>query len=145
MRILEERHPGESWLLWQLGNLTTLPVEWVRSVGVGLGYTLNGKWSTRPRVVAYDGRLYKYLGLDALFYNSVLFVRLVWPLGVFVQVRWSGSTGKRAYVQLGIGWKLNARFGALFRIQSDGSAAIGAWSRVPGENASEPGWEWGPK
>lgn len=141
MRILEERHPGESWLLWKLGNWTTVPVEWVASIGLAVGFKDGFVFLTR-------GHGFKYFSEDSLFWNAALFVRLVFPLGVYVQVRWSGNTEGKAYVQFGLGYKLNGRFGALFRIQSDDSAKVGAWSGVENENFSSnhgTGWALGHK
>lgn len=143
MRILEDRHPGESWWLWKLGNWTTAPIEWVRSVAFSVGSKVAGEWRLRPMLYR---SAWTANGLDALFYNAVLFVRVVWPVGIFVQIRWSGRTDRRAYVQFGAGWKLNGRFGLIARIpRSDAHATTGQWSGVAGENVSTPGWEWGPK
>jgi hypothetical protein len=72
-------------------------------------------------------------GVPPLFWNGALMLRLVWPVGVFVQIRWSGKTDRRAYWQGGIGWKVNGRFGLICRIpSSDASAARGAWSGIEG-------------
>jgi len=147
-RILEDRHPGENWLLWKLGNWTTIPVEWVRSRSMvsGFKWSAGAKFQWRPVFGRYYGSFYKHLGLDALFYNGAIFVRLVFPFGVFVQIRWSGHTDRRAFLQAGVGYKLNGRWGFLFRIpKSDAAATRGAWSGVDGENVSTAGWLWGPK
>ena len=62
---------------------------------------------------------------QSLFRNGVLFVRLLRPFGVFVMLRWGGKNASPAFLQAGIGWKLNGRFGLLLRLQSDASAAAG--------------------
>lgn len=80
------------------------------------------------------------LGADcttgSLFRNGLVYVRLLWPLGLFIHLRWCGSC-RRAFLQAGIGWKLNGRFAILFRVQSDDSAAAG----TSGPNYGQaPGW-----
>lgn len=95
-----------------------------------------------------SGTGFKYFSHDALFWNALFFVRFVWPLGVFIQLRWSGETDRRAYVQFGFGWKLNGRLAFIFRIQSDDSAKVGAWSGGADENFSMNhgvGWKLGHK
>jgi len=149
MKLLEDRHPGESWLLWKLGNWTTVHVEGVKSIGWAFG------WQRTPEGIPFTwkpcwtrGEGFDYYANDALFWNAAIFVRLVWPLGFFFQIRWSGSTTKKAYLQAGFGWKLNGRLALLFRIQSDSSAQTGAWSGIPEENfgpRTGMGWELGHK
>jgi len=39
--LYEERHDGESWLIWKLGNLLTIPQEWIRSIGFARGFKQN--------------------------------------------------------------------------------------------------------
>jgi hypothetical protein len=82
---------------------------------------------------------------EALFFNAAWFARYVYPFGVFVQIRWSGRSDRKAYLHIGIGYKLNGRFGFLLRVQSDDSSTDGAWSGVANENVSTRGWQFGPK
>lgn len=141
MRILEERHPGESWILWKLGNWTTVPIEWVKSIGFAFGYLFKGDFYLTPFTTKGTG--FEYMATDALFWNAAFFIRFCLPLGVFVHIRWSGGTGK-SYCQFGLGWKLNGRLAFLFRIQSDDSAKVGAWSGIEEENWSpNHGVGWG--
>jgi hypothetical protein len=86
-----------------------------------------------------------------LFPGGVLGLLLAWgalfaltgwlvPVGLFVHVRWCGAGCRRAFLQAGLGWKLNGRFGILLRIQSDASAAAG----VNGPNLCQAsGWREG--
>lgn len=81
-------------------------------------------------------------GDRSLFYNGLFFVRLIWPLGIFASVRWSGRTDRKAFLQLGFGWKLNGRAAITFRVQSDRTGARG----VNGPNIGQAtGWGRGPK
>lgn len=78
----------------------------------------------------------------SLYYNGIVFVRVMLPFFVGVMVRWSGSSTERAYLQAHIGWKLNGVFAATFRIQSDAAAAAGHQSPNTGQAV---GWADGPK
>lgn len=115
MRIQEDRHPNEPWLLWKIGNWTAIDSDWVKSVGVAWLFKEDGKWVFLPRVT----------GEQSLFYNAIFFLRLALPLGIFASFRWSSATDKKALLQTGAGWKLNGRLAILFRIQSDSSSAQG--------------------
>lgn len=129
-RIQEERHPGEPWLMYVIGNLTAIDSDWVRSIGIAWVFQENGKWIFKPRIT----------GQQSLFYNAALFVRLSLPSGIFASVRWSSSTTSKALLQTGIGWKLNGRLAVLLRIQSDASSAAG----VTGPNLGQAGgFEYG--
>ena len=65
-----------------------------------------------------------------LFRNAAIYLRLLWPFGVFWAIRWSGATDRRALLQCALGWKLNGRWtmGVLWL------AALPAWYYV--------GWQW---
>ena len=137
MRIQEQRHLGESWLVWYLGNLLTFDEDWMRSQGIAWLFKEIGKWRFLPRLT----------GDQSLFYNAVLYAKVVtlfWvlPVGVFASFRWSSSTDKKAYVQFGVGFKGNGRFAILLRIQSDETSARG----VTGPNYGQAlGFEYGTK
>ncbi|MDE1907423.1 MAG: hypothetical protein KGH75_13345 [Rhodospirillales bacterium] len=60
-----------------------------------------------------------------MYSNGALMIRLMFPFWIGIQVRWSGAIDKPAYLQMGIGWKLNGRFAITFRIQDDLGAAAG--------------------
>lgn len=137
-RSVEDRHPGESWLLFWLGNATALPDEWIRSVAVAWIFKEGGKWNLIPR----------FCSTASLFYNAQFFVRLAFPLGMFIGLR----LGTTYLFQCSIGWKLIGRLNlnpigvllipalwylfnfwswwllaslVLYRIQTDASAAAG--------------------
>lgn len=88
-------------------SISTFAVAWLFKEG--------GKWVFKPRVC----------GSVSLFYNAVFFLRINWPIGIFVGLRWSASTDGAALFQRGIGYKLNGRLCFITRIQSDESAAKG--------------------
>ncbi len=74
----------------------------------------------------------------SLYYNGIIYVRLMLPFWVGIQLRWAGSNPQvREYLQLGFGWKLNGRFGIHARIQSDASSSAG----VSGPNVGQ-AWGW---
>lgn len=57
----------------------------------------------------------------SLFYNGHFFVRFTFPFGVWLH--WKPYQDLR--FQTGLGWKLNGRFGGIFRFQTDKEAAAG--------------------
>jgi hypothetical protein len=57
---------------------------------------------------------------QSLFYNGVVYLRVLKPFGIFFLAR----TRKRI-LYLSLGWKLNGRATIGFRIQTDASAAAG--------------------
>ena len=73
----------------------------------------------------------------SLYYNGAFFFRLMLPFFIGVHIRW----GVR-YLQMAIGWKLNGRFGVIFRVQSDKSSAAGTHGPNYGQAN---GWECGTK
>lgn len=115
MRSYESRHPGESWLLWKLGNLTAIDSDWVKSIGIAWIFKEGGRWVFSPRIT----------GEQSLFFNAVFFLRLSLPFGVFFAIRWAASSVKKSLFQTGIGWALNGRLKLLLRVQSDATSAAG--------------------
>ncbi len=152
MRIQEDRHPNEPWLLWKIGNWTAVDSDWIRSYGVAWLFKEDGLWRFVPRITTEQ----------SLFFNSIFFVRYTmtplfllqlaaaiylsawWPIlcfGLFFAFRWSSSTTERALFQTGFGQKLNGRLGLPFRFQSDASSAAG----VTGANIGQAtGFNYGP-
>lgn len=134
MRIVEQRHPGESWLLWKLGNLTAIDDSYVKSIGIAWLFK-DPKWDFKPLVT----------GNDSLFYNAVFFFRLTFigwmPVGIFFMLRWAeiGPVlgGKpRSFLQVGCGYKLNGRIGLPLRMQNDVSSASGVTGPNVGQSRS---------
>lgn len=76
---------------------------------------------------------------ESLFRNGLFYFRLTRPFGIFLHIRWCAFC-RRAFLQSGIGWKLNGRFAVLLRIQSDQSAAEGVHGRNFGQAS---GWSEG--
>lgn len=75
----------------------------------------------------------------SLYYNGFLMLRLTWPLGAFLHLKFRHDTRS----QFGLGWKLNGRFGAIFRPwHPDAKAAQGAHENAPNHGQAE-GWERG--
>lgn len=110
-RSVEQQHPGESWLIHWLGNATAIPTEWIASVAIAWIFKDADRWSFIPR----------FCGELSLFWNAQFFLRISFPFGGFFGMR----LGPVYLFQTGFGWKLNGRFGILFRIQTDASAAAG--------------------
>lgn len=154
MKIIEEQHHGESTLLWRLGNLLSIDDRLVFSLGLAWLFKENGKWNFIPR----------FTEDTSLFYNAVFFLRLTFTpftlimlfaaiylanphillaqlfLGTFASFRWGSSSVSKSLLQTGFGFKLNGRYGALFRIQSDKTSAEG----VTGPNYGQAqGFEYG--
>lgn len=73
----------------------------------------------------------------SLFYNGLVFIRVSMPFWIGIHIRF----GER-FLQAGLGWKLNGRFGAIFRVQTDESAAEGTHGPNYGQAK---GYECGPK
>lgn len=77
---------------------------------------------------------------DSLLYNGVLFFRFSLPFLICLKIRWSGSTTKKAFMDIIIGWKHNGELATTFRIQSDESSAAG----TSGPNVNQhTGWKCG--
>lgn len=115
MKIIEQRHTEEPWLLYWLGNATAIDDRCIKSIGIAWLFKEKGKWDFIPRIT----------GQESLFFNAALFVRFLLPLGAFISIRWRSSETAKSMLQMGFGWKLNGRLAILFRIQSDRSSAVG--------------------
>lgn len=86
--------------------------------------------------IARDGEGWYRPENVSLFYNGYFFIRITWPFGIWVHIKRQVDLRR----QYGIGWKLNGRFGATWRKQSDASAAAGVTGRNFGQAA---GWARG--
>ncbi len=127
MKIVEERHPGESWFMWKIGNATAIDSDSVRSIGLAWLFKEAGRWRFKPRIT----------GNGALFYNALFFWRVSLPFGAFFHMRLS----KTRLFQCGVGWTLNGRLTVTLRVQTDASAAKG----VTGPNYGQAtGFDYGP-
>lgn len=109
--------------MYWLGNITAINSDYIKSVGIAWLFKEDGKWTFKPRIT----------GEQSLFFNAVFFIRLSLPSGLFLSIRWTANSSKKALWQSGIGWKLNGRFAILFRVQSDETAAAG----VTGPNTGQ--------
>jgi hypothetical protein len=132
MKTIEYHYPNLPWLdrllnAWPL----CLHVESIKPL-LEVEYGANPKSPERPAFSALSIRTGVACSTRSLFRNGVFYLRLLWPFGVFVHLRWCGPC-RRAFLQAGIGWKLNGRFAILFRIQSDESAERGTWGRNSGQ------------
>ncbi len=102
-----------------------------------MGFQINGKW--QPSRI----RFFTDSTDDALFRNGIIFIRLMLPFFISFQFRWAGKNPQaREYLQTYVGWKFNGYFSAVFRVQSDASAAHGFTSPNHGQAT---GWEDGGK
>ena len=91
----------------------------IKTIGIAWIFRENNHWNVTPRITG-----------DAQYYNAVLFMRIGLPFALFFMIRWS-DTGKRQFIQAGIGWKQTGRFAIHRRIQSDASSAIGYHAGLP--------------
>ena len=76
-----------------------LDTDSIRSIGIAWLFKEEGRWRFLPRIT----------GQTALFYNAVFFLRLSFPFGVFVHIRWA-KNWRRSFAEGSLGWKLNGRF-----------------------------------
>lgn len=89
----------------------------IQSQGLAIGFIEDGQWHFKPRVT---GNAHQY-------FNALLFIRLTWPVGLFLHIRLS----KNRLLQCGIGYKLTGRFAIHCRLQSDESSAKGYHEGLP--------------
>ena len=102
-------------------------------------FSIQWGWDRNPRNIRISfGRQQT----GSLYYNGMVFIRVMLPFYVGVMVRWSGSTTKKAYLQTHAGWKLNGNLAVTLRIQSDLDAATGHQFPNVGQAL---GWADGPK
>jgi hypothetical protein len=95
--------------------------------------------SMRTVAIARDAQGWYKPGARSLFYNGYVFVRLTWPLGLWLHVRLTPDHRS----QFGAGWKLNGRFGLTFRPwQANASGARGAHPGAPNVGHAS-AWERG--
>lgn len=82
---------------------------------------------------------------QSLYYNGIIFIRLMLPFYIGLMVRWSGSTNKIAFLQTHVGWKLNGNAAITFRLQSDDSGRISNVGPAFDNHGQAVGWNDGPK
>lgn len=89
--------------------------------------------------IAWDADGVYFPGGKSLYYNGFVFVRLTFPFGLWLHLRFARNHRS----QFGVGWKLNGRFGITFRPwHSDESAAAGAHAGAPNVGQAA-GWARG--
>jgi len=106
----------------------TLPEKWIFPIMTfmwGAGNTLY------PDLKNIELTLLRGRAHDAsLYYNGIVFIRVMLPFFVGIHIRWSGHPdSKKQYLQTHIGWKKNGDFAVTFRIQNDTSSAAGTYGR----------------
>lgn len=107
-------------------------------VSMCLGFKRDGKWKL-GWVAFGEDKTY------SLFYNGILFIRIMFPFFIGLGIRWSGTGEGREFMQTYLpGWKLNGQVALFprFRIQSDKSAATGTTGPNIGQAS---GWNEGTK
>ena len=108
---------------WYDGILNSFPFclddSKIKTIGIAWLFRENNRWNVTPRITG-----------DAQYYNAMFFMRIGLPFALFFMIRWS-ATGRRQFIQFGIGWKQNGRFAIHRRIQSDASSAIGYHAGLP--------------
>lgn len=125
-----------NWLHRLVSRLDIDPKRIVPLFALCLGFQRAGRWV--PGCLKFG-----HAADQSLFFNGVLFVRMMLPCFVGIGIRWRGrDPAKREFLQSYIGWKLNGQFSIVFRVQSDVSAAAGYTSPNSGQAI---GWNEGPK
>ena len=124
----------ETFNHWYDGILNSFPFllddTSIKTIGLAWIFQENNHWNITPRITG-----------DAQYYNALFFVRIGLPFALFFMLRWS-ATGKRQFIQTGIGWKQNGRFAIHRRIQSDASSAIGYHAGLPNTDHAV-AWNYG--
>ena len=124
----------ENFNHWYDGILNSFPFclddTKIKTIGVAWIFKENNQWNFKPRITG-----------DAQYYNAMFFIRSGLPFALFFMIRWS-ATGKRQFIQTGIGWKQNGRFAIHRRIQSDTSSAAGYHAGLPNTDHAS-AWDYG--
>lgn len=68
----------------------------------------------------------------SLYYNGILFFRVMLPFFIGFHLRWSAKA-ERQYLQTHLGWKKNGDFAVTIRIQNDVSSAAGTYGHNYGQ------------
>ena len=102
----------------------------IKTIGIAWIFRENNHWNVKPRITG-----------NAQYYNAMFFIRIGLPFALFMMIRWS-DTGKRQFIQTGIGWKQTGRFAIHRRIQSDASSAIGYHAGLPNTDHAV-AWNYG--
>ena len=128
----------------------------IKTTGLAWLFKEQGKWNFTPRITSNEAQYYNAIffirtNLSALLLGVFMF--FIWPVlswylwalvffllmlitafgqpfALFFMIRWA-ATGRRQFIQTGIGWKQTGRFAIHRRIQSDASSAIGYHADLP--------------
>jgi hypothetical protein len=88
------------------------------AISIGFRSDTGSRWTCRISLGHADDR--------SLYDNGALFVRVMLPFFIGLQIRWAGRDPReREFLQTHIGWRGNGVPAATFRIQSDRSGAEG--------------------
>ena len=140
----------------------------IKTTGLAWLFRENNHWNLIPRITNDDAQYYNagffvrsnlssigiiiltYLLAQFLhwyFWSSIL-VGLIFasslvgsPFALFFMIRWS-ATGRRQFIQTGIGWKQTGRFAIHRRVQSDASSAEGYHAGLPNTDHAV-AWNYG--
>lgn len=89
---------------------------------------------TKPNYANLQGSVGHGKHDASLYYNGIVFIRVMLPFFVGLHVRWSGDPQvKKQFLQTHLGWKKNGDFAVTFRIQNDLSAFLGTYGRNYGQ------------
>lgn len=122
--------------VWKLidwaGDKTAISPRWITSL-----LTIQYAWGDgKPDWTNLRISVFGTKHEQSLYYNGVLFFRVMLPFYIGLQIRWSGATDKRAFLQTHAGWKLNGRLALAFRVQSDATGERGMdfpnWGQAKG-------------
>ena len=139
----------------------------IKTIGIAWIFRENNHWNVTPRITGnaqyYNAMFFVRTNLSAVllgifmyliapilswylwalvFFTLILATALVgFPFALFFMIRWS-ATGRRQFIQTGIGWKQTGRFAIHRRIQSDASSAIGYHAGLPNTDHAV-AWNYG--
>ena len=128
----------------------------IKTIGIAWLFKEQGKWNFTPCITSNEAQYYNavffvrtnfsavflaiFMALIVpilswylwalVFFLLILTTAFVVPFALFFMIRWS-ATGRRQFIQTGIGWKQTGRFAIHRRIQSDASSAIGYHAGLP--------------
>lgn len=122
MKTIEYEHQGSTLGRWfdELMNALARHVEDMKT------------WA-----ICWDKEGWYNPGTKSLYYQGIFFLRLCWPFGWWLHIRVHPEWQR---FQTGFGFKINGRFGANLRLQSDKEAEEG----VSGPNWGQAkGWDRG--
>ena len=139
----------------------------IKTIGIAWIFRENNHWNVTPCITGdaqyYNAVFFIRFNLEVII--TIFFMLMTWhllawyawslllimlifattlagsPFALFMMIRWA-DTGKRQFIQTGIGWKQSGRIAVHCRIQSDASSAIGYHAGLPNTDHAV-AWNYG--